>query len=297
MSTYTVSKGDTLWGLSRKYKTTVRKLAADNNIKNVRHIGIGQKLNVPGADDSFQPAPKASNVPLPDRKPTPPAPVVAKPEPKPAPDVVTPEPKSTPAVTPPAPAPAPVSTEPSASAPPEPTPPLPDRKPAPPPEVVSPIPATPSAVVDPKRGLYGNGGEAYDHRHDRGPGPRGTFVKPPGGPKDWIDQAFTLLNEHGIDTSRASKSDILRIMGPESTWRIDPKPMHDRNWFNNHPNYGIMQMIQSTFDNNSVGEHTNILNPIDNIASATQYILKQYHSTANHPGIRSMNRGKGYIGY
>ena len=41
-----VRKGDTLWGLARKYKTTVKQLAEWNNIKNINLIRIGQKLRV-----------------------------------------------------------------------------------------------------------------------------------------------------------------------------------------------------------------------------------------------------------
>ena len=46
-NTYTVKKGDTLSGIAKKYKTTVKKLVEINNIKNPDLINIGQviKLN------------------------------------------------------------------------------------------------------------------------------------------------------------------------------------------------------------------------------------------------------------
>jgi LysM repeat protein len=43
---YTVKKGDTLSGIAKKYKTTVKQLAEWNNIKNVNKISVGQKLRV-----------------------------------------------------------------------------------------------------------------------------------------------------------------------------------------------------------------------------------------------------------
>lgn len=41
---YTVKKGDTLSKIAKKYGTTVKKLATDNNIKNVDLILVGQKI-------------------------------------------------------------------------------------------------------------------------------------------------------------------------------------------------------------------------------------------------------------
>lgn len=41
---YTVVKGDTLSKIATKYKTTVAKLCADNNIKNANLIRVGQKI-------------------------------------------------------------------------------------------------------------------------------------------------------------------------------------------------------------------------------------------------------------
>ena len=44
--TYTVKSGDTLSGIASKYKTTVAKLAKDNNIANANLIYVGQKIAI-----------------------------------------------------------------------------------------------------------------------------------------------------------------------------------------------------------------------------------------------------------
>lgn len=43
---YIVKSGDTLSGIAKKYKTTVKKLAELNNIKNVNKIYVGQKIKL-----------------------------------------------------------------------------------------------------------------------------------------------------------------------------------------------------------------------------------------------------------
>lgn len=45
-SIYIVKYGDTLWGISRRFNTTVDKLVALNNIANKNLINVGQKLRL-----------------------------------------------------------------------------------------------------------------------------------------------------------------------------------------------------------------------------------------------------------
>lgn len=44
--TYTVKKGDTLSAIAKRYGTTVKAIAAENNISNVNLIKVGQKLTI-----------------------------------------------------------------------------------------------------------------------------------------------------------------------------------------------------------------------------------------------------------
>ncbi|WP_414641263.1 LysM peptidoglycan-binding domain-containing protein [Archangium sp.] len=52
MSIHTVRSGDTLSALAKRFNTSVDKLAKANNIKNVNHIQVGQKLTIPDGFDA-----------------------------------------------------------------------------------------------------------------------------------------------------------------------------------------------------------------------------------------------------
>ena len=47
-ATHTIRKGDTLYALARKYKTSVNALKAYNGIRDHRNLQIGQRLKIPG---------------------------------------------------------------------------------------------------------------------------------------------------------------------------------------------------------------------------------------------------------
>lgn len=46
VNTYTVKRGDTLWKIAKRFGTTVNRLAATNEIRNVNLIIVGQVLDV-----------------------------------------------------------------------------------------------------------------------------------------------------------------------------------------------------------------------------------------------------------
>lgn len=79
---YTVRKGDTLWGISRKFNADIDEIAKLNRIKDASFIKTGQKLRIPGSKPAGQvkkdPQPKP-----PSNKPKP------KPLPKPSPKAPT----------------------------------------------------------------------------------------------------------------------------------------------------------------------------------------------------------------
>ena len=51
-SVHTIQKGETLYALSRKYKTSVAKLMSHNGIKDHRKLQIGQRVRIPGTSSS-----------------------------------------------------------------------------------------------------------------------------------------------------------------------------------------------------------------------------------------------------
>ncbi|MBS4021983.1 MAG: LysM peptidoglycan-binding domain-containing protein [Dethiobacter sp.] len=49
---YLVQPGDTLWSISQRYNTTVSALAGENNLSDPGYIEVGQRLVVPGAEQT-----------------------------------------------------------------------------------------------------------------------------------------------------------------------------------------------------------------------------------------------------
>jgi membrane-bound lytic murein transglycosylase D len=49
---YTVKKGDTLWDIAKKFKTTPQKIAEANGLKRKNYLETGQKLKIPNGIDT-----------------------------------------------------------------------------------------------------------------------------------------------------------------------------------------------------------------------------------------------------
>ena len=60
---------------------------------------------------------------------------------------------------------------------------------------------------------------------------------------------------------------------------------------------GLMQMLPSTFAAHAQPGHTNILDPVDNLTAAIDYIKGRYGDPASTPGLRALARGDQYVGY
>ena len=46
-SYYVIKKGDTLWNIAKKYRTTIDEIANLNKIEDVNRLQIGQRLLIP----------------------------------------------------------------------------------------------------------------------------------------------------------------------------------------------------------------------------------------------------------
>ena len=60
---------------------------------------------------------------------------------------------------------------------------------------------------------------------------------------------------------------------------------------------GLMQMLPSTFAAHAQADHGNILDPVDNLTAAIDYIRDRYGDPASTPGLRALARGDHYRGY
>jgi len=120
----------------------------------------------------------------------------------------------------------------------------------------------------------------------------GQPVNVPGNVQSWIAAAMALT---GVPSNWAGP--LATIAMNESGGNPNAQNNTDINAQNGNPSRGLFQTIGSTFAAYMVAGHGNILNPIDNAASAIDYIKARYGSVFNVPGIVSLAHGGGYIGY
>jgi soluble lytic murein transglycosylase-like protein len=60
---------------------------------------------------------------------------------------------------------------------------------------------------------------------------------------------------------------------------------------------GLMQMLPSTFAAHAQPGHGDILDPVDNLSAAIDYIRGRYGNPDATPGLRALARGDHYVGY
>ena len=58
-----------------------------------------------------------------------------------------------------------------------------------------------------------------------------------------------------------------------------------------------MQMLPSTFAAHAQPGHTDILDPVDNLSAAIDYIRDRYGDPSSTPGLWALARGAHYVGY
>ena len=135
------------------------------------------------------------------------------------------------------------------------------------------------------------------------------------GAKDWVtDKVSGLFNFHGVGSTDQVNDWVKQAMsiagvpgswaGPLATIAMKESggnPTAQNNWDinakNGIPSKGLMQTIVPTFEANKASGHNNILNPVDNILAAINYIQGRYGDISRVPGIKAMASGKAYVGY
>ncbi|OLQ51331.1 phage tail tape measure protein [Bacillus paralicheniformis] len=125
--------------------------------------------------------------------------------------------------------------------------------------------------------------------------PEPSTFKGTGGTKavnQWVTEAVGIA---GVPLSWIPG--LVTIAMKESGGNPNAINLWDYNAKAGHPSQGLMQTIPSTFNAYKFPGHNNILNPVDNILAAINYIKARYGDISNHPGLKSMARGGGYVGY
>jgi hypothetical protein len=113
-----------------------------------------------------------------------------------------------------------------------------------------------------------------------------------GNVNSWLQQALSVT---GQDASVLPY--LATIVQHESSGNPGAINNYDSNAKAGHPSKGLMQTIDSTFNQYSMAGHKDIWNPVDNAIAAINYAVARYGSLGNVPGIKSLANGGGYIGY
>lgn len=123
-------------------------------------------------------------------------------------------------------------------------------------------------------------------------GSPGTLTGVPGNVASWIQSAMALTH---VPASWLADLEIIAMH--ESGGNPNSINLWDSNALAGHPSQGLFQTIPGTFAAHALPGHGNILNPIDNAASAIGYIEGRYGDVFHVPGIVSMSHGGPYVGY
>ncbi|WP_216899756.1 transglycosylase SLT domain-containing protein [Nocardia alni] len=139
---------------------------------------------------------------------------------------------------------------------------------------------------------YGGGGGSHMSFGSDAP-----LSKPSGNVAQWIAQAKQVLISMGYPPDQINDAAIATIIEHESGG--DPNAIN--NWDSNaaagHPSKGLMQCIDSTFNQWAAPGHSDIWNPVDNIVAGCRYSIGRYGSLNQVPGVVAVSNNGSYVGY
>jgi hypothetical protein len=138
------------------------------------------------------------------------------------------------------------------------------------------------APAPPPAGVAGTGGPFAAHLR--------TAMGTSGDVDSWVAEAITRT---GAPDSWAP--DLKAIAEHESSFNPTAANLSGAN--PGGTPMGLMQMLPSTFAAHAQPGHTNILDPVDNLSAAIDYIRGRYGSPHATPGLQALDRGQHYRGY
>ncbi|MCY8126035.1 phage tail tape measure protein [Bacillus spizizenii] len=110
--------------------------------------------------------------------------------------------------------------------------------------------------------------------------------------KKWVAQALSIK---GLGSQFAGALETIAMR--ESGGNPNAINLWDSNAKAGHPSQGLMQFIPSTFNAHKEPGYGDIKNPVHQVLAAINYTNSRYGGIMNHPGLRSMANGGGYVGY
>jgi SLT domain-containing protein/phage-related protein len=106
------------------------------------------------------------------------------------------------------------------------------------------------------------------------------------------------LSLAGAPVDAADIADVNTIINYESGWDPNAINRSDSNFAAGDPSRGLMQTIMTTFEAYRLRNlSNNIYDPLSNIVAGIRYAISTYGNLGNVPGIVSLARGGGYVGY
>lgn len=109
-----------------------------------------------------------------------------------------------------------------------------------------------------------------------------------------IDESLKLSNTPPPSTLQAWEAGMNTLVTRESGWNTGAVNGTDSNAAAGNPSKGLAQTTQTTFDAYAVPGHTDIMNGVDNMAAAENYIKARYGSIENVQQANANMPPKGY---